>query len=495
MKMKYFTTIAALFIFTANFALAQNKYSYYIHIQDKDFVPTVSKSKDNEGLLSTNSKVTSFNQILEKQRFYTFEQAFPTAHTDWLREVYYIVCDNDNLEQDMKGFQKTIPLVEQLCEPVLAGDIPNDPYYTPTYNTDLNLIKASEAWEIAKNYPKVNVAITDTYFDPSLEDLSFTLVGGSNNDVTNRHGTFVATRCCAINNNWKGIASSGGYNSNLYVSTQWGQDAEVLRLAQLGYRIINCSWHNRCSYSSTQNALYDEIRNIHNTVVIFSAANGIGYCDGGKVYPASYASCVSVTSVGHKNNRGTLENGIPTNWKDVHERVIGAPNDSVRPTHQHNDAVDICAPGYEVFAIRPNNSYEFGTGTSHAAPQVAGVAAMILAINPNLTANEVVAILKNTADASIYNIPENVKYRGMLGTGRLDAYAAVQAALSTICTAPTVNFTNQTVTTNKTVTAPCDINVQNVEVKPGATLILEAGESTKIPGGFKVELGAGLKIQ
>jgi hypothetical protein len=42
----------------------------------------------------------------------------------------------------------------------------------------------------------------------------------------------------------------------------------------------------------------------------------------------------------------------------------------------------------------------------------------------------------------------------------------------------------------------CDnLNVQNVEVKNGATLILDAGQSVKIPNGFKVELGAGLKIQ
>jgi len=60
-----------------------------------------------------------------------------------------------------------------------------------------------------------------------------------------------------------------------------------------------------------------------------------------------------------------------------------------------------------------------------------------------------------------------------------------------------VVYVTQNVTTNKTVTNNCgSINVQNgVEVKQGATLILEAEETTKIPGGFKVELGAGLKIQ
>jgi len=492
MKMKCFTIVIVLFILTANFALAQNKYSYYVHIQDKDFVPTVSKLKDNEGLLSMNSQVTSFNQILEKQRFYEFVQAFPTAHTDWLREVYYVVCDNNNLIQDMREFQKSIPLIEQLCEPVLTGDFPNDPYYRQGYQTDLDLIKASEAWEIAKNYPRIKVAITDTYFSPFLEDLSFTLVGGSNSPNGSLHGTFVATRLGAINNNGKGVASSGGYNTNLYVSTNWGLDSEVLRLAQLGYRIINCSWLNSCSYSSTQNDLYNEIRNIHNAVVIFGAGNGIAsyynHCDGGKVYPASYASCVSVTSVGHKNDRGTLENGIPTNWKDVHERLIGDPNSISYPTHQHNDAVDICASGYVVFSAGVNE-YGYGTGTSYATPQVAGVAAMILAINPNLTANEVVAILKNTADASIYNIPENVKYKGMLGTGRLDAAKAIQAACTTTTVPP------QTITTTPPPFTGCKVYAKNVTVKSGAKLTLDATYETTIDGDFEVELGGELEIK
>ena len=60
----------------------------------------------------------------------------------------------------------------------------------------------------------------------------------------------------------------------------------------------------------------------------------------------------------------------------------------------------------------------------------------------------------------------------------------------------TVNFTNQpSVTSNTNVKSCGGINVQNVEVKSGATLILDAETTTKIPGGFKIEAGAGLKIQ
>lgn len=492
MKAKHLIITIVLLVCTFNPILSQSRHIYYVHIQNKEYVPAIIKTKDKNALRAS-STITSFDRVLEKYRFYEFTQAFPTAHTDWLREVYYVVCDNDNFARDMNEFHKSVPLIEQLCEPVVIGDTPNDPIYTTGDMTDLDLINANDAWFIAKRYPKINAAITDTYFDTTHEDLSFTLVGGSNNENVSSvaHGTFTAGRLGAINNNGKGVASSGGYNTNLYISTIWASDGEVLRLAQLGYRVINCSWLNGCSFSITQNALYDEIRNIHNAVVIFGAANGYVHCNGNKTYPASYESCVSVTSIGHKHTRGVLDtDGIARNWKDVHEFIIGDPNNVPHQTHHHNDAVDICAPGYQIYSTAYKNTYYESTGTSFAAPQVAGVAAMILAVNPSLTANQVVNILKNTADTSIYNIPENASYIGLLGAGRLDAYAAVQAA----CAIP-IDFTNQTVTTNTTVTSCGDINVQNVKVQNGAKLILDAAGEVNIISDFEVEVGSEFEIK
>jgi hypothetical protein len=75
-----------------------------------------------------------------------------------------------------------------------------------------------------------------------------------------------------------------------------------------------------------------------------------------------------------------------------------------------------------------------------------------------------------------------------MGHGVLNASAAVQAA----CAIP-VNFTNQTVTANTTVTG-CDINVQNVTVTNGAKLTLNAAGEVNIISGFEVELGSEFEI-
>lgn len=50
---------------------------------------------------------------------------------------------------------------------------------------------------------------------------------------------------------------------------------------------------------------------------------------------------------------------------------------------------------------------------------------MIRAVNPSLSVVEVMNILKSTADASIYDIPENGYFMGKLGAGSVDAYKAL----------------------------------------------------------------------
>jgi subtilisin family serine protease len=66
--------------------------------------------------------------------------------------------------------------------------------------------------------------------------------------------------------------------------------------------------------------------------------------------------------------------------------------------------VDVYAPGMEIYATTPNNTYKYEQGTSMASPNVAGVAALIRSYFPNLTAKQVKYILLNsgtTIDAKV----------------------------------------------------------------------------------------------
>ena len=77
--------------------------------------------------------------------------------------------------------------------------------------------------------------------------------------------------------------------------------------------------------------------------------------------------------------------------------------------------VDVYSPGVQIYATTPNNAYKYEQGTSMAAPNVAGVAALIRSYFPNLSAKEVKNILMNSGTS----IPENVVVGGNTDDKRL----------------------------------------------------------------------------
>jgi hypothetical protein len=89
--------------------------------------------------------------------------------------------------------------------------------------------------------------------------------------------------------------------------------------------------------------------------------------------------------------------------------------------------VDICAPGNVVPIIRFANNYTYGWGTSFASPIVAGVCALILSYNPNLTPDDVEAIIK-CSSRDLMELQDNLQFAGKLGAGRVDAGKALELA-------------------------------------------------------------------
>ena len=61
--------------------------------------------------------------------------------------------------------------------------------------------------------------------------------------------------------------------------------------------------------------------------------------------------------------------------------------------------VDVFAPGVKIYATTPNNEYQYFAGTSMAAPNTAGVAALIRSYYPKLSAKQVKQILMDSGVA------------------------------------------------------------------------------------------------
>jgi subtilisin family serine protease len=96
---------------------------------------------------------------------------------------------------------------------------------------------------------------------------------------------------------------------------------------------------------------------------------------------------------------------FPVNLTDKNKEIspywitVGA---SSRETDQHlvgdfsnygKKRVDIFAPGADVYSLKPDDSYEFSSGTSFAAPMVSGIAALLLSYFPELSSAQVKDII------------------------------------------------------------------------------------------------------
>src|SRR5882724_2497437 len=89
--------------------------------------------------------------------------------------------------------------------------------------------------------------------------------------------------------------------------------------------------------------------------------------------------------------------------------------------------IDFAAPGYQIFSTSIGDSYASGSGTSYSTPLFCGVVAVLMSINPTLNADEIVDILKNTADDK-----GQPGWDAYFGWGRINFAAAAGATAATV---------------------------------------------------------------
>jgi hypothetical protein len=388
--MKTVLLIAAFFVlgFSFNLSIAQRS-SFWFKVNSSASFQS-QEWKDLSNRFSASSPV----------------QALPASRKIELQKVYEI-----SAEADFQTFEKAFNLLGAEFYSLERG-----PDYQVLYNPNdfssqagvndyaLSLINAPQAWDLTHGDDSVIIAISDQNYDVQHPDLEGKYVHyDANNNLSTTHGTAVAITAAGKTDNAYGI-SSIGFNVSLALYKM--NFNEVLAASYAGCDIINISWSSGCFYSQIEQDIMDEVADNGSFVV---AAAGNGFTCGSPnalVYPAAYHHVFSVSSVGDVNN---------------HEQWTGDPTS----THQHNDSVDLCAPGYGV-AISPAQGWFIqSSGTSYATAYVSGTVALMLSVNKCLSNQSIETILKSTSfplDAL------NPNYAGLLGAGRLDAYAAVLAA-------------------------------------------------------------------
>ena len=399
----------------------------WVQIIDQSAVPVISV----DGSLTSNNE--AFNAAIYTVGITKVTQALPASRQLKLQQVYEIECACT--EEALTNTLKSIPVVTgiEAAPKYQVLYTPNDYNLGLANNYALDLINAQGAWDITHGNASFIIGISDQNVNPLHEELTGKIVSyDPTNTATPTHGNAVCAIAAGNTNNNTGLSSIGFNSSIAFYEMNYNN---LLTATYSGIRVLNLSWTSGCFYNQYEQDVMTEVYN-NGTFIIAAAGNG-NTCNSpdALVYPAAYAHVFAVTSIGELDN---------------HEQVNGDP----LSTHQHNQMVDLSAPGYNVAIAPMDGWYLNSSGTSYAAPYVTGTVALMLAVNPCLGNVDLEMILKNTSS----NIDAlNPLYAGKIGSGRLNAAAAVLFAQSY----------NHEAIFNLTIQGTCASSSSSVSINPG----------------------------
>lgn len=333
--------------------------------------------------------------------------------------------------------------------------VPNDPMFP--YQWHYQTMKLPQAWDVTKGSSNVIVAVLDTGIvaHPDLvsrdsgmgyDFISSAQNGGDGNGMdpnptdpgdksqqggkSSWHGTHVAGTIGAATNNGVGVSGVDWFCRLMHVRVLGLQGGDTFDIAEavrytarlpnasgalpaLRANVVNMSLGGGAPNQTMQNAVL--AARAQGVTIIAAAGND---ATSQPSYPASYTGVISVSSIDPVGNLASYSN--------------------------YGQAIDVAAPGGETQVDYTNDgygdgvlstivdedqgvyAYDFSQGTSMACPHVAGAAALLLSVNPNLDPDQVESLLESTAIDLPPAGPDI-----FFGAGAVDAFAAVKAAAQT----------------------------------------------------------------
>lgn len=230
--------------------------------------------------------------------------------------------------------------------------------------------------------------------------------------VTVGHGIHVAGIAAAKTNNWNGTVYVGiagvDWNAQLHAQrVDYTDDAGTYQAVvdavnySTNVRVLNNSWSLINSnysprYSTTVRLAFVYAYKM-NRVVVCANGNYQELYPYQTYYPAGFGK--GIIAVGSTNNL-----------------------DQRASTSQVNDAIDVAAPGVSIYSTYRNPDYAYNSGTSMAAPHVAGIASLLKGYNTSLYNDDIEQIIRLTADD--VNSSTDPGWDQFIGTGRVNAYKA-----------------------------------------------------------------------
>ncbi|HGE70139.1 TPA: T9SS type A sorting domain-containing protein [Candidatus Poribacteria bacterium] len=368
-----------------------------------------------------DTSIESIDFILNQFKVYEIKKLIPKNIPEF-NDIYHVKMPTFFNTTDLISLLKLNKYIEW-AEPnylFFTFDTPND--YNPAVQWGLAKIQATQAWDLTHGSTEVVIAIIDTGVDYNHPDLANNIwinpgeiagngldddddhyyvddvigydfvsvesgaapgedIGPPDNDPMDfhGHGTHCSGIASAVTNNGVGVAGTG-WNCKIMAVRAGYKNTEgngVLTLtdavaalnysADKGANIISMSWG---STSNSEDLLL-----------------AINY--------AKSKGCVLVAAAG---NSGTTTKYYPAAYDGVIAVSASDQNDAKASFSNYGSWVDVAAPGVSIYSTMFNDIYSYASGTSMATPCVAGIAGLVMSINPLLNADDVANRIKNNAD-------------------------------------------------------------------------------------------------
>ena len=336
---------------------------------------------------------------------------------------------------------------------------PNDPFFSRQWGLDndgtFSLspstvdadVDMTEAWDFTTGNPNITMAVmdsglkmnhpefsgrlwvntgeiadgSDTDNNTYIDDINgWDFVNNDNNPSDDHgHGTNVTGIATATGNNGIGYAgvdwsckvmplkvldaNNSGFNSNIIESFYYAIDK--------GVKVISISIGGSGFSTAYQTAIDTAYNNgIVVVACMMNFNNGVPY------YPAAFNNTIAVGSTDSNDERTE-----PFFW-------------SATSGSNYGSHIDVVAPGNYMYGLSYNSNTNYNSywgGTSQATPLVSGICSLMLSLNPNLTVDEIKAILRNTAEDEVGDAQDSAGWDQYYGAGRVNAFNALQQVLST----------------------------------------------------------------
>lgn len=331
------------------------------------------------------------------------------------------------------------PTVEH-CRPPSSEFTPNDPQFGTQWG--LQRINAPRGWEIMRGTPNISVAVIDEGIELAHPDLDVhpqswnASTDTPNGGPTGNHGTACAGIIGARLDNTMGVAGVAGGVRTMAIATATWADVDIVEglyfAADNGARVVSMSFGVYPSWMMWDfDIIRDALQYAHDQGLVLVAASGNENIAQSR-FPGSDARTITVGGSNRSDERKRIGDASAEPFWGA---CFGNDLDVVAPCLEIPTTDRFGGAGYAV-----GDYFDRFNGTSAATPHVAGLAALILSMRPNLTNVQARSLIETTCDkispaTYVYgNVAHKTSgtWNNEVGYGRINVERALLAACALV---------------------------------------------------------------